>query len=174
MSAALPPGSVIAIDHGTARTGFAVADALRLAIEPLDVFHGKGDGDPLLQHVERLVADRTVAALLVGLPLHADGREGGRAKDVRAFCARLSARLPGTRILFWDEHLTTKEAESRLVEAGHTGAARKARKDSWSALVLLEDWMRAGEPEGVQLPQVDSPSPGPGGSGDAESPELGH
>lgn len=149
MSAGLSPGSVIAIDHGTARTGFAVVDALRLAIEPLDVFHGKGDGEPLIEHVARLVADRTVAALLVGLPLHADGSEGGRAKDVRAFTTRLAARLPGVCIRYWDEHLTTKEAESRLVEAGHTGANRKARKDSWSALVLLEDWMRAGEPEGV-------------------------
>lgn len=157
MSTPLPPGSVIAIDHGTARTGFAVADALRLAIEPLEVFHGKGDGEPLVEHIVRLVAERTVAALLVGLPLHADGSEGGRAKDVRAFCARLAARLPGTRILYWDEHLTTKEAESRLVEAGHTGAQRKARKDSWSALVLLEDWMRAGEPEGHLPPAPPAP-----------------
>ena len=45
-----------------------------------------------------------------------------------------------------DERLTTKEAESRLVEAGHTGARRKAAKDAWSAAVLLEDWVRSGEP----------------------------
>ena len=45
-----------------------------------------------------------------------------------------------------DRNLTTKEAESRLIEAGHTGEDRKSRKDSWSALILLEDWMRAGEP----------------------------
>ena len=145
MSSPLGPGSIVAIDHGTARTGFAVADALRLSIEPLPVFHGEGSGQALIDHTHGLVQERTVAALLIGLPLHADGSEGGRAKDVRAFAARLSKRMDQP-IFFWDEHLTTKEAESRLVESGHTGAARKARKDSWSALVLLEDWIRAGEP----------------------------
>lgn len=146
MSASLGPGSVIAIDHGTLRTGFAVVDALRIGIEPLPVFHGPGQGAALLDHVQALAEERSLAALLLGLPLHANGSEGARAKDVRVFAANLSERVPGIPVLYRDEHLTTKEAESRLVEAGHTGAARKARKDSWSALVLLEDWLRAGEP----------------------------
>jgi putative Holliday junction resolvase len=146
VSPTLGPGSVIAIDHGTLRTGFAVVDALRLGIEPLPVYHGAGQSAGLLDHVQALAEERTLAALLLGLPLHADGSEGARAKDVRQFAAKLSERLPKLPMLYRDEHLTTKEAESRLIEAGHTGAARKARKDSWSALVLLEDWMRAGEP----------------------------
>ena len=146
MPPSLRPGSVIAIDHGQARTGFAVADALRLSIEPLPVFHGSGTGEELIRHVQDLVAERTVAALLVGMPLNAEGEIKGRAKQVQAFGERLAQCMPDIPVLFRDEHLTTKEAESRLVEAGHTGAARKARKDSWSALVLLEDWVRAGEP----------------------------
>jgi putative Holliday junction resolvase len=140
------PGSVIAIDHGTQRTGFAVTDALRVSSEPLDAFHGAGDGEALLAHVARLVEVRTVGALLVGLPLHADGTAGGRAADVRAFVGRLREHFPDVDVVSHDEHLTTKEAEARLAEAGHYGAARKARKDSWSALVLLEDWIRSGEP----------------------------
>jgi RNase H-fold protein (predicted Holliday junction resolvase) len=33
-----------------------------------------------------------------------------------------------------------------LKEAGHHGEDRKARKDSMSAVVILRDWIEAGEP----------------------------
>lgn len=139
-------GGVLAVDHGTKRTGFAVADALRIAIHPLDVCHAPGDSDEVLDHLAALVQERDTATLLVGLPLSRDGSEGGRAADVRAFAARLAQRFSELEIVFHDEHLTTKEAEARLREAGHHGDARKARRDSWSAWVLLADWIEAGEP----------------------------
>ena len=36
-------GGVLAIDHGTKRTGFAATDALHIATFALDTFHGAGD-----------------------------------------------------------------------------------------------------------------------------------
>lgn len=140
------PGCVLAIDHGTKRTGFALADGLRVTIEPLDVYRGAGEGKGLLDHVAELLADRDADVLLVGQPLNMDGSAGPRAADVDAFCERLAARFPRLALVRRDERLTTKEAQARLVESGHTGAGRKSRLDSWSALVLLEDWIRAGEP----------------------------
>lgn len=139
-------GGVLAIDHGTKRTGFAVADALRIVVTPLDVCHAPGDGDEVLDHLADLVRERDTTTLLVGLPLSRDGSEGGRAADVRAFMARVAERFSELEIVTHDEHLTTKEAEARLREAGHHGDARKARRDSWSAWVLLADWIEAGEP----------------------------
>jgi len=136
-------GAVLAIDHGTRRTGFALADALRITSEPLTTFHGAGDGDELLDFIASLLADRQVSVIVVGQPLNMDGTVGPRAKDVARFCERLSERFPSPEIALVDERLSTKEAESRLVEAGHTGQDRKDRRDSWSAMILLEDWLRA-------------------------------
>lgn len=136
-------GSVIAIDHGEKRTGFAVTDALRLTIEPLPPYHGDGDGEGLLTHIANLAAERDLAALLIGIPLNADGSESGQSAKVRAFAERLATRLPEVPQHFVDEHLTSKEAEARLVEAGYVGAQRKARRDSWSALVMLEEWVQS-------------------------------
>jgi len=137
-------GAVIAIDHGTKKSGFAVADALRITTEPLEPFRGPGDSAALLDHVAGLLAERDVSTLLVGLPRLASGDEGLRAADVRAFAARLAARFPGVDVVLHDEHLTTKAAEDLLREAGHRGLAARARRDSWSALVLLRDWLAAG------------------------------
>ncbi len=136
------PGAVLAIDHGTKRTGFALADALAITVEPLSTYHGAGDGEGLLDAIHELLREREIAQILVGQPLNMDGSQGARAKDVQTFCERLGQRFPTLRIELADERLSTKEAEARLVQAGFTGPARKERKDSWSALVLLEDWLR--------------------------------
>lgn len=137
-----PRKAALAVDHGTKRTGFAGVDALRLAPAPLDVVEG-GD-DAALAALARHLEERDVGDLVVGHPLNMDGTAGPRAAEVDAFVARVRARFPDLTIHLQDERLTTKEAEERLAEAGHFGKDRKARRDSWSALVLLEDWIRAG------------------------------
>jgi putative holliday junction resolvase len=75
-----------------------------------------------------------------------DGTSGGRAQDVLAFVERLKQRFPRIETITWDERLTTKAAEELLRESGHRGADARARRDSWSALVLLRDWIESGEP----------------------------
>ena len=137
---------VLAIDYGEKKSGFAVTDALRIAFEPLEPVRSDGKDELVLEHVARLLAERSIATVVVGLPLHMDGREGERAQRVRAFVAQLAARFPELTVRTWDERLTSKEAESKLREAGHRGKAIRAQRDSWSALVLLEDWVRSGEP----------------------------
>jgi len=135
-------GSVLAIDHGSRRTGFAATDPLRIATRPLESWSGPGDSTALLERVAKLAAEREVATIVVGLPLNMDGSEGPRAAAVRAFLARLSERLPGVEIVAQDERLTTKEAEDLLREAGYDRDELRARRDSWSALVILRDWLR--------------------------------
>ncbi len=138
--------SAIAIDHGEKRTGFAVADPTRIVSQPLDVYHGPGSSSGLLDHLQALVDERQVDTFVVGYPYNMDGTLGGRARSVEAFIERLQARFPQIAIIRQDERLSTKEAEELLREAGYHGEARKARKDSWSALVILRDWIGAGEP----------------------------
>jgi putative Holliday junction resolvase len=134
---------VLALDVGAKKCGFAATDALRIAREPLASLRHEGREEVLLEHLARLMAERDVGTLVVGLPLHADGRPGAAAERVRALLARLRARFPGLAVEEWDEHLTTKEAEARLRALGRTGRAIRAERDSWSALVLLEDWLSA-------------------------------
>lgn len=139
-------GSVLAIDVGTKKTGFAVSDPMRIIVQPLDGVRAGEDDEELLDHVQELLGERHVDTFLVGLPCNMDGSEGPRAEAVRAFTERLSARFPGVGVVTWDERLTTKAAEDLLREAGHDWRAAKDKKDSWSALVLLRDWIESGEP----------------------------
>lgn len=140
--------AVIAIDHGTKRCGFAVVDALRIAVHALEPYRGPGDASGLFDALARLLAERDVEAFLVGMPFNMDGSAGPRAAEVQRFAAQLARRFPGVRVIPYDERLTTKAAEELLREAGHRGADARARRDSWSALVLLRDWLESGEPGG--------------------------
>jgi putative Holliday junction resolvase len=139
---------VLAIDPGTKKSGFATCDRLRIALSALDPFRSNGDDELLVDHVADLVDERDVSVLLVGLPLAPDGSDTERSRAVRGLVDRLRERFPHLDVLTHDETLTTKEAESRLRELGHTGRALKERRDSWAALVLLEDWVHSGEPRG--------------------------
>ena len=135
-------GGVLAIDHGTKRTGFAVADALRITSSPLEVFHGPGDSDELLDRIGELLDERDVKTFVLGLPYNMDGTEGPRAADVRAFGARLAQRFSSQTIEYIDERLSTKEAEHLARERRREGLPDVGR-DALAALVLLREWLGA-------------------------------
>ena len=139
-------GGILAIDYGTKKTGFAVADALRIAVRPLETLRVDGEGDELLEGVESLLDERDVSVILLGLPKSEGGGETEQAQRVRAFAGRLGEKFPDHELVLYDERLTTKEAESRMREAGLKGREAARLRDSWSAWVLLEDWIRSGEP----------------------------
>jgi putative Holliday junction resolvase len=105
------------------------------------VLRHDGDEERLCAHLATLLAERTVATLVVGLPLNQDGSLGPRARAVEALIERLRARFPALAIEPWDEHLTTKEAEARLRALGARVGDLRAERDAWSALVLLDDWL---------------------------------
>ena len=137
---------VLALDYGAKKTGFASADPMRVAVAPLEVLRTEGDDELLFARVGELLAERDVEVLLVGMPGGTKGRAGGRVEATQRFVERLRARFPDQRVVTHDETLTTKEAEARIREAGHDARRSRALRDSWSAWVLLEDWIESGEP----------------------------
>lgn len=139
-------GAVLAIDWGTRKSGFAFADATRIIVKPLDAVRLAGDSVELLEHVATLDDERGFDTFLVSLPVLEDGTDGTQAALVRAFCTKLAERFRAARVVPYPERLTSKEAEDRLREAGIRGRELKEQRDSWSAWVLLEDWLRSGEP----------------------------
>jgi putative holliday junction resolvase len=139
-------GAVICLDHGTKKTGFASSDPLRIATRPLEAWRGAGDDPALLDHVAHLVEEHGADTVVVGMPFNMDGSVGPRGEDVLEFTRRLSTRLGGILVVTHDERLSTKDADQLLRDSGLYGEARKERRDSWSALVVLRDWI-AGEAE---------------------------
>jgi putative pre-16S rRNA nuclease len=123
---------VLALDYGRARCGCALSDPSGTLATPIEAIEDPASDDGLAQ-IARLVAERDVESVVVGLPVGLSGREGPQAREARGFAERLQAILP-VGVETYDERFTTKLAES--VEG-------TAPTDSRAAAHLLESYLRA-------------------------------
>jgi putative Holliday junction resolvase len=126
----------MALDHGTRNIGIAFSDELEILASPYAVWPNQGEA--ALDRLARLAAEEGAQGLVVGLPRHKDGTESATAGLARAFGEALRDRT-GLPLVFWDEHLTSAEAERLLASQGVRARDRKARLDSAAAVVILED-----------------------------------
>ena len=136
-AAALPRmGALVGLDLGTKTIGVAASDTMRSVSTPLQTIRRtKFTADAVA--LEAILAHRTVAGIVLGLPLNMDGSEGPRAQATRAF-ARNMARRIDTPIAYWDERLSTVAAERALLEADASRARRAAVIDHVAAGYILQ------------------------------------
>ena len=132
---------IAALDVGDARVGLAVSDELGLTVRGLGIIRRVG-GQRDLEALRRVLEPVGPERLVVGLPLNMDGTEGPRAKKTRTFGERVGAHL-GIPIEFWDERLTTVEADQILRDAKVNWRRRKGLVDEVAATVILRDYLAA-------------------------------
>lgn len=136
-AAALPPMAALAgLDFGEKTIGVAVSDRMRGVATPLATIRRKKfglDAEALL----KIVADRQIGGLVLGLPRNMDGSEGPRCQSTRAF-ARNLARLTDLPIGYWDERLSTVAAERALLEADTSRKRRSEVIDHVAAGYILQ------------------------------------
>lgn len=136
---------LLGVDYGSVRIGLAVSDAERRLASPLAVYEIRGR-ERDAEYFRALIDAEEIGALVVGLPLHGDGREGQKAAEARAFGAWL-AETTCLPVTFWDERFSTVEAESALWQAGLTHKKRKSRRDRVAAQIFLQAYLDAGCPD---------------------------
>jgi putative holliday junction resolvase len=123
---------ILALDYGRATCGAAVSDPTGVLATPLESISDPGS-DRGLGVIARLVAERDVDEVVVGLPVSLSGEEGAQAAEARGFAARLAERLD-VPVCTFDERFTTRLAQrtpGRLPE------------DSRAAAHLLESYLSA-------------------------------
>jgi len=137
-----PVGTFLGFDYGGRRLGVAVGESVTGAARPLVTLPSR-DGQPDWTEVERLISEWRPAALVVGVPFHADGSESTSTRGARRLARRLSGRT-GLVVHEVDERLSSHEAAQRLRAAGHgvTSARDKQRLDAVAAQVILETWFQ--------------------------------
>lgn len=128
-------GRVLGLDWGARRCGVAVSDEKRDFVFVRPQINIKTQNE-LLDAVSRLIKDESVAGIVVGLPLHADGSDSETTVQVRAFADDLSKQtdLP---IIFTEENLTSTMAEQEMGQKSWT--KKKPELDSVSAKIILEN-----------------------------------
>jgi putative holliday junction resolvase len=141
---------ILALDLGKRRIGLALSDALGITAQGLPTLQRTNIREDLAA-LARLIEEREVGLILMGYPLHMSGREGRQAEYSRDFGERLAART-GLPIRYWDERLTTVEAQRVLKSSGISIAKRAGAVDQLSAQILLASYLDLGDPGREQEP----------------------
>lgn len=135
---------MLALDLGRKRIGLAISDELGLTAQGLPTLQRTRIRDDLAQ-LARLASERGVQRFLIGYPLHMSGREGRGAAFARDFGQRLHA-FTGLPVDYWDERLTTVEAQRVLRESGVGLEKRMQAVDRLAAVLLLESYLDRAAP----------------------------
>ena len=130
---------VMALDVGDKTIGVAISDALLLTAQARPTIRRKtikSDMDMLRQ----LAAENEVHEIIVGQPLHMDGKESRQSQKVAAFAEELRKTLD-LPVVFWDERLTSFAAEQHLEEMGLNWRQRREHVDKIAAMIILQNYL---------------------------------
>jgi putative Holliday junction resolvase len=132
--------AVLGIDLGSRRIGLAISDPDGRVALPAGTLESRGRAADLAA-IRSFAEERGVRRVVVGLPLHMDGRAGKEAEAARAFADAL-ASATGLPVETLDERWTTREAERTLRDAGSTGRRkRRGAADTLAATLLLRTFL---------------------------------
>ena len=128
--------TLLGFDFGTQHIGVAVGQSITGTATALCTVNARNKR-PDWDRISELIDDWHPDALVVGLPLHADGSDSGTTTVVRKFAQQLGerSRLP---VHIMDERLSSHAAK-QLQHQDKTG--RKADIDAIAAMIILQNWL---------------------------------
>ncbi len=126
----------LGLDYGLRRIGIAAcaADAtIAFAVGT----HVEGRDGSVMALLARLIDERDIQTLVVGLPLTTAGQEQASALKARAFAAKL-ARQFDLEIVLWDERFSSQEADRWLDQARRP---TREQRDALAAEIILQSYL---------------------------------
>ena len=132
----------IGFDFGERRIGVAVGQSNTLTASPLCVVRNI-NGRPEWDNITTIIEEWKPAALIVGLPLTADGETQQLTSLAKSFAKHLRGRyqLP---VHLCDERYTSNEASRIIANNRQQQNRRKAKRgdsDTIAAALILEQWL---------------------------------
>ena len=136
----MPDGVYLGFDFGYKRIGVAVGQRLTCSASPLSTLDAKL-GIPDWHAVQKLIAQWSPQALIVGIPTCIDDTELYTTSAARRFAKQLRKRF-ALPVHLVDERLSTVEARGQLFEQGGYRKLKKAAIDGIAACIILEQWLQ--------------------------------
>lgn len=129
----------LGIDYGDKRIGLALSDELGIIASPLEVYRRKSLEEDL-KYLAKIIDDKKVGDIVIGLPINMDGTMGERVQLTKAFGKNLSS-ITILPIRYIDERWTSIESEKILIEGNVRREKRKALIDKMAAQNILQRYL---------------------------------
>lgn len=133
---------IMGLDYGAKTVGVAISDELLLTAQPVETITRVRETKlrQTLARIEQLMEEYQVDKVVIGLPKKLNNEEGDRCDKTREF-ARMVESRSGLEVEFWDERLTTIEADAVLEQASVAKEKRKAYIDKMAASIILQGYL---------------------------------
>lgn len=129
----------LGIDHGNAKIGIAISDPTGTLARPFQVIkHTSRNADAVV--VAEIASAENCQAIMVGLPLDADGSIGPRARSVNRFIEELRT-LTNLPLTTWDESHSTQDAIGASIARGEGKKKRRTDMDDQAAAIILQNYL---------------------------------
>jgi len=126
---------------GRKRIGLAVSDELGITAQGIETLQRTRIRDDLAA-LKAIAEGWNIRLLLIGRPLHMNGSESRQNEYTKEFAERLQQHL-SLPAVYWDERLTSAEAERMLRDAGASLDQKKRSVDRLAAVLLLESYLES-------------------------------
>ena len=130
----------LGLDLGTKTIGLAISDKTALIATSYKVLHHDNNPESCLGELKSIIESFNIEALVLGLPKNMTNTLGERAEATLKFKEFLESNL-NIPIYLEDERLTTKSAESLLLEGNTSRKKRKKVIDKVAATIILQSFL---------------------------------
>jgi putative Holliday junction resolvase len=131
---------IASIDYGMKRLGVAISDENKLIATSLGVVQAGKNSTETIGKLLELLKPYELERIILGYPIHLNGRVGFLADEVKHFLSQLQQHV-SCEVTLFDERLSSVQAERSLKEAGMRRKKRAAIIDAVSAVILLQSYL---------------------------------
>lgn len=115
---------ILAIDYGRKKCGIAISDSENKIAIPYGTIETKG----LFAEIKKLIEEKNISKVVIGLPLSLSGKEIEITKDIYRLKEKIE-EVFNLEVILLDERMTSKIFNQKNV-------------DDLSAMVLLQDYLK--------------------------------
>ena len=129
--------AVLGIDFGSKRMGHALTDMSCTIATPYKILYRREISADMAE-LRKIMAEKEIGAVVMGLPLQMNGEEGEIAAEVRKFAAILEENFKFP-VLLWDERLSSSAMENFLIKEADLSRKKRAKVlDASAAAYILQ------------------------------------
>lgn len=133
---------ILAIDWGKKRIGLAISDPFNNYAIPLMPLE---NNEKIFISITQKVIEYKISQIVIGFPLLSNNEESTLCKIIKDFSEKLDEEFKNQKldisIVFQNEFYSTKNAKIKITEFVNNRKKWESFKDSYSALIILEDYL---------------------------------
>ncbi len=132
--------TILGLDIGDSTIGVAASDPSGTICVPVGVIKRKSKVEDMAE-LQKIIEERNVGTIVIGLPLDINGELGPQAKKVKKYTSNIR-KATDCEIVFVDERFTSRMANNTLRTLNIKRGKEKGYEDALAASYILELYIK--------------------------------